>query len=304
MAEEYISGTLKEIAIGLAKKQEHMVNTLLEDTQILDLLRFEPSSHGLWNTYEEVTHIGDVETVDMNAPLPKATVDSKLKKVDLHITGAELEAGEDTIVAIGKDEYFGKKIPLILKQAGMHTEKNIIYDNIRQFAIDKGKAEDAGGTGTGFSMIAFREIPGENIGLYDANGLGSRTLLDVKAINDGALYKNEKGVLVYGMRLKGYLGYQLANKNGVAAIVNIDKDHLPTEEMIDDMILSGRADTGSRAFIMCHPRMLSFLNKYKASVLQTNVTDRDLNRTIDTWNKVKIITSYSFEDGTEPHVTL
>jgi len=74
--------------------------------------------------------------------------------------------------------------------------------------------------------------------------------------------------------------------------------------MIDDMILSARADTGSRAFIMCHPRMLSFLNKYKASVLQTNVTDRDLNRTIDTWNKVKIITSYNFEDGTEPHVTL
>ena len=304
MDEEYISGTLKEIAIGLAKKQEHMVNTLLEDTQILDLLRFEPASHGMWNAYEEVTHIGNVATVDMNAPLPKATVDSELKKVDLQITGAELEAGEDTIVAIGKDEYFGKKIPLILKQAGMQTEKNIIYNNIRQFAIDKGKVEDAGGTGTGFSMIAFREIPGENIGLYNARGLGSKTLLDIKAINDGALYKNEKGVLVYGMRLKGYLGYQLANKDGVAAIVNIDKDHLPTEEMIDDMILSARADTGSRAFIMCHPRMLSFLNKYKASVLQTNVTDRDYNRTFDTWNKVKIFTSYNFEDGTEPHVTL
>ena len=36
MAEEYKTGTLKEIAIGLAEKQDHMVNTLTEEAPIVE----------------------------------------------------------------------------------------------------------------------------------------------------------------------------------------------------------------------------------------------------------------------------
>ena len=47
-----------------------------------------------------------------------------------------------------------------------------------------------------------------------------KSALQAEEINKNRVYKeNSKGVLVYGMRLKGYIGYQLANPNGVAAIV-------------------------------------------------------------------------------------
>lgn len=303
---EYKTGTLKEIAIGLAEKQDHMVDTLLEETPVARELRFEPASHGLWNAYEEVTKIDTVDDVDIDAPLPELVMDSELKKVDLQIIGGKITAGEDKLQVIGKEEYFAKRLPRHIKAAGVTMERKIIYDNIRQFALDKGKAIDAGGSDNkGYSIIAFREIEGENIGLYSPKGFGSGTgkLLDVKAINGGNLYENSKGVLVYGMRLKGYIGYQLANANGVAALVNIDPEHIPTAEQLDELILSARANMG-RGFLAMHPRVLAMLNKYKADQLQYNVRDDEVNRTFTKWNGVKILTSYNFNDGTEKNVIL
>lgn len=303
---DYKTGTLKEIAIGIAEKQDHMVDTLLEETPVARELRFEPASHGLWNAYEEVTKIDTVEDVDIDSPLPELVMDSELKKVDLQIIGGKITAGEDKLQVIGKEEYFAKRLPRHLKAAGVTMERKIIYDNIRQFAIDKGKAMDAGGSDNkGYSIIAFREIEGENIGLYSPKGFGSGTgkLLDVKAINGGNLYENAKGVLVYGVRLKGYIGYQLANANGVAALVNIDPEHIPTAEQLDELILSARANMG-RGFLAMHPRVLAMLNKYKADQLQYNVRDDEVNRTFTKWNGVKILTSYNFNDGTEKNVIL
>lgn len=303
---DYKTGTLKEIAIGIAEKQDHMVDTLLEETPVARELRFEPASHGLWNAYEEVTKIDTVDDVDIDAPLPELVIDSELKKVDLQIIGGKITAGEDKLQVIGKEEYFAKRLPRHLKAAGVTMERKIIYDNIRQFAIDKGKAIDAGGSDNkGYSIIAFREIEGENIGLYSPKGFGSGTgkLLDVKAINGGNLYENSKGVLVYGVRLKGYIGYQLANANGVAALVNIDPENIPTAEQLDELILSARANMG-RGFLAMHPRVLAMLNKYKADQLQYNVRDDEVNRTFTKWNGVKILTSYNFNDGTEKNVIL
>lgn len=306
MAEEYKTGTLKEIATGIAEKQDHLVDTLLEETPVARELRFEPSSHNLWNAYEEVTKISSVDDVDIDAPLPELVMDSELKKVDLQIIGGKITAGEDKLQVIGKEEYFAKRLPRHIKAAGVTMERKIIYDNIRQFALDKGKAIDAGGSDNkGYSIIAFREIEGENIGLYSPKGFGSGTgkLLDVKAINGGNLYENSKGVLVYGVRLKGYIGYQLANANGVAALVNIDPEHIPTAEQLDELILSARANMG-RGFLAMHPRVLAMLNKYKADQLQYNVRDDEVNRTFTKWNGVKILTSYNFNDGTEKNVIL
>lgn len=300
-------GTLKEIAIGLAEKQDHMVNTLLEETPVADYLRFEPATHGMWNAYEEVTNIDTVEEVDIDSPLPELVADTEIKKTDLQIVGGKIIAGEDKLQIIGKEKYFAKRLPLHLRQAGMMMEKKIIYKNIRDFAIAKGKATSCGSTGDkGFSIIAYREIEGENIGLYNPTGFGAGTgkLLDVKAINGGNVYEDKNGVMVYGMRLKGYIGYQLANAQGVAALVNIDADNLPTEAQIDDLILSARADMGSRGFLMMHPKMLSLLNQYKADRMQTTVTDKNIDRTFTTWNGVKILTSYNFENGTEKTITL
>ena len=104
-----MSSTLKEIAVALSQKQEHYVNSLTEESPILDNMRFDESTHGLWNAYEEVSKINGAGFVDINQPLPQMEVDTNLKKIDLSILGGEIFLPEDKASVIGISEYFGKK---------------------------------------------------------------------------------------------------------------------------------------------------------------------------------------------------
>ena len=101
-----MSGTLKEIAVALSKKQEHYVDFLTNDSPILDNMRFEASSHGLWNAYEEVAKISGAGFIDINQPLPEMEVDSNLKKIDLSILGGEIFVPEDKAAAGNQSRHF------------------------------------------------------------------------------------------------------------------------------------------------------------------------------------------------------
>lgn len=295
--------TLKEIAVDLAEKQQHFVDNLTEESPILDNMRFEPSTHGLWNAYEEVAQINGAGFVDINQPLPVMEVDSNLKKIDLSILGGEIFLPEDKAAVIGISQYFMKKMPILLKHAGQTAEQKIIYDNFLPYAIGNGKVASAGGQSSCYSMVAVRFIEGEVTGLYSNKDVNHVGLLDVKNINGGALYKNSDGVFGYGARLKGYIGVQLANPNAVAAIVNINASNVPTAAQIDDMLISAHA-TPANTFIFCHPKVLSLLNTYKGNVLHTTGGDWDLNRSFMAWNGIRFIPSYNFKNGTESAVSL
>ena len=298
-----MANTLKEIAIGLSQKQEHFVNSLTEESPILDNMRFEESTHGLWNAYEEVARIDGAGFVDVNQPLPEMEVDSNLKKIDLSILGGEIFLPEDKGSVIGVGEYFSKKVPVLLKHAGQTAEKKIIYDNFIPYSVTNGKAVSAGGEENCYSMVAVRYIDGEVTGLYSKQNIGRFGLLNSTPINGGALYKNANGVLGYGLRLKGYIGMQLANPDAVASIVNITPNNIPTAEQIDNMLVDAKATPGS-TFIYCHPKVLSMLNQYKGNVLQTTSLDFDVNRSFMAWNGIRFITSYNFENGAEEAVKL
>ena len=298
-----MASTLKEVAVMLSKKQEHYVNSLTEESPILDNMRFEASTHGLWNAYEEVASINGAGFVDINQPLPEMEVDSNLKKIDLSILGGEIFLPEDKGSVIGVGQYFSKKVPVLLKHAGQTAEKKIIYDNFIPYAVSNGKAVSAGGSENCYSMVAVRYIDGEVTGLYSSKNINRFGILDSTPINAGALYKNADGVLGYGLRLKGYIGMQLANPNAVAAIVNITADNIPTAEQIDNMLVDAKATPGS-TFIYCHPKVLSMLNKYKGNVLQASSLDFDVNRSFMAWNGISFITSYNFNNGTEEAVKL
>ncbi|MBR2273258.1 MAG: hypothetical protein IJ864_00255 [Alphaproteobacteria bacterium] len=295
--------TLKDIAVSLAQKQQHFVNSLTEESPILDNMRFEPSSHGLWNAYEEVSKIDGAGFVDINQPLPEMAVNSDLKKIDLSILGGEIFLPEDKGAIIGVAEYFSKKMPVLLKHAGQVAEKKIIYDNFIPYALQNGKAASAGGSENCYSMVAVRFVEGEVTGLYSAKNIQTDGLLDVKNINGGALYKNANGVLGYGVRLKGYIGVQLANPDAVSAIVNIAADHVPTAAQIDDMLVEAKA-TPASTFIFCHPKVLSMLNQYKGNVLQATSGDWNVNRSFMAWNGIRFVTSYNFENGAESAVNV
>ena len=298
-----MSSTLKEIAVALSQKQEHYVNSLTEESPILDNMRFDESTHGLWNAYEEVSKINGAGFVDINQPLPQMEVDTNLKKIDLSILGGEIFLPEDKASVIGISEYFGKKVPVLLKHAGQMAEKKVIYDNFLPYAIKNGKAVSAGADDKCYSMVAVRFIDGEVTGLYSAKNFKNYGLLDSTPINGGQLYKNANGVLGYGVRLKGYIGVQLANSNAVSAIVNINVDNIPSAEQIDNMLVEAKATPGS-TFIFCHPKVLSMLNKYKGNILNASGYDFDVNRNFMAWNGIRFITSYNFENGCEDVVSL
>jgi len=302
-------GTLQELAVALAKKQSHQVNDLLEDTTILGGWKFEPTSHGLWHAYEQTTEIEGAGFVKIDAPLPDVKVDSELRKIDLNIMGGKMFVGEDKATQYGgAAKYFADKTPSLLRNAGMQAEKSLIYNNILPFAKDCGNIVSAGGsaaTGTSglYSMYAVRQVPSEVCGLYSEKSFQKGAMLDVEAINKGALYESG-GVLGYGIRLKGYFGFMLANKNAVSAIVNINASHLPTAKQIDAMLVQARAHP-SNTKIYCHPVLFSMIaGTYKEQTLRTAVTDKDLNRLITHWNGIEVITSYNMGNGDEAAVSL
>lgn len=301
--------TLKELSEKFAKKQPTQVDHLTEDAPVLGVIPFEQASHGLWNMYEEVDEITGAGWVEMNAPLPALDVAGNLRKVDLSILGGEIECPEDTANLFGgKEEYFARKLPKVIRKSGMSAEARILYDNFRAYSLKNKTALDAGSTtNDNYSILAVRFVSGETCGLYSPECFAQGSLLNTLPINGGNLYKattgKYQGVLVHGVRLKSYLGLQIGNKNSVAAIVNINKSKVPTESMIDDSLAAIRATPGT-TYLFMHEKTRNLLFRYKASALQIVSGGKDLDRQITHWNGVEIITSYNFQDGTEKAVSL
>jgi hypothetical protein len=309
-----ITNTFREIAIANSPKQTTMVDQLLEESPILGTIPMAPTSNGLQHQYEELESADAAGLLALDEALPKVDASSKLEKIDVSVLGGEMEVGQDKAKQFGSPgNYFAQKTPAILKASGQAAEKSILYNSIRAYALNNDAALsgehviDAGGSaGKNYSMLAVKWSSGDTTGLYDPNGFGRGVLMDQFPINGGNLYKDSTGRLVYGMAMKSYIGMQLANKRYVSSIVNIDLDveaAIPTEAEIDSLIESVRGQQGGNTVLYCHPKVLTALYKYKASSLQTFNADDGVNRMINYWNGIPIMTSYNFLKATEPNVT-
>lgn len=300
--------TFREIAIQNAVKQTVLIDSLLEESPIIAGMPMEASTHGLSNVFEKITSVTGAGMVDMDAPLGTMDAKTELMQKDLSIIGGQMFVGEDMAKKFGgATAYFNKKLPLALKNTGMDIEASIIYNSLRAFTIDEGKAESAGGSSNiNYSIVAVTWTRGEITGLYDAEGFGNGKVFDVSPINGGNLYANTDGVLGYGVRVKSYMGIQLANNRYVSSIVNIDLDSATpkpvTDVMMDNLLLKCRNNTST--VIYMHPRVLTHLFTYKASKLMMNISDTNVNRVIAYWNGVPIVTSYNFLDALESNVSL
>lgn len=297
--------TLQELSVEYAKKQPHQINYLIEDTPVLAGIKFEEASHPLWNVAEVTTDFGGAGFVKMNSPLPQIHSDSKLEHVDLNIMGGEIFVPQDKAVAYGGlTKYLGKRMPNILKQAGMDTEKHIIYENYRQYALDNENAQDAGGATGLYSIIVVRQVPGENCGLYSPEGFKQGAILDVQPLYGGQLSRNDEGVPGYYTQVKGYFGMQLMNPKTCSVIVNISEDNLPSIKQINEALLQARAKPGDTRMLM-HPRVLGWLGEaYKKEMIRMTNAEQGLNFLIGSWNGIPMVGSYNFLEGSETKVTL
>jgi hypothetical protein len=302
--------SFREIAIANSKKQPEMVDQLLDPAPLLDTMPMQPASHGLWNLYEEQGTVTGASLVDFDDELGEVGSDTELKQIDLSILGGVNYCGEDKAKKFGGyPAYLASQLPSILKKTGQDAEASVIYNNIRQYAIDNSNALDALGTGsTNYSIICVNWQPGQVTGLFDPEGFGQGAIMDIMPLNGGNLFPHtvsSKSILSYGARLKSYFGIQLANARYVSAIVNCDKTNskLPSEAQLDDMIADARGQEGSTVIYM-HRKLLTALFTYKASPLQMVPADRNKDRRIAEWNGIPIVTSYNFLDGTESKVTI
>ena len=300
--------TLREISVKFAKKQPQQVEYLTEEAPVLDVCKWTPASHSLWNAAERITDIAGPGYVRMNDELPVVGVSSGMEKIDLSILGGEMEVPEDSAVMHGgATAYFAKKTPLVLKKAGNDTELKLFRDNWRQYALDNRNVIDAGGTGDGLnSILCVRFDEAGNVGLYNPKQFRQGALLESAFINNGALMRLKHppytGVNGFAMQMKGHFGWQLLNPKSICAIVNIGEGNIPTEIMMDDMITGARG-TNRNTYIFCHPRALThFVNPLKTGKLHIVVQDKALNTTVESWNGIPIVTSYNLPWNGEHHV--
>lgn len=302
---DHITGTMKELSAMYCKKQPTQVDSITEEAPILASIPFAPSSHGLWHNYDKVTAVDGAGWVAMNAALPTMRAESDLEKLDLGILGGKIEVPHDTATQFGgKDKYFGTKLPSVQKESGMRAEAAIIYNNLLPFALENKKLENAGGTGEGYTMIAVTWEKESNCGLYSPQGFKMGGMMEAIHLSGGNLYQNKVGQDVYGLILKAYMGLMLADAKKISGIVNITKDSVPTETMIDCMLADCRASNSSNTMIYCHPKAQTFLNSYKGKSLQVVPDTKDYRRTFTHWNGVELVTSYNFTEGADQHVSL
>lgn len=308
--------TLRTIALENSKKQPEQIDHLTEEAPILALIPFAPSTHDMWHVADELTSADSLGFVSMDAPLPEVESTTKLVKFDLAKMGGKIQVGEDKARQYGgAPKYFADKTAPVLKMTGMNTERIMVYDNFRQYAIDQvlaGKTTktvySAGGSANAnYSIVAVRFEEGTCSGLYNPKGFGKGVMFDTLAINNGALYDIGQGVLGYGVRMKCDLGVQLTGVRNVGAIVNIDlvNNKLPTAMQMDDLLSDIRATGSGRTMLLMHERVAKALGRsFKDGKIQMRDADTNIDHRVEAWDKVPILGSYNLYDGTEANVVL
>lgn len=320
MATPFHGNTLNQLSIAKAKIFVDQVDNLTENAPIVKTMPFAASSDQLWDVASELKAVSSVGRVDLNAPLPDISVADALRQTQLNIFGAQSFVPEDTATLEGGPaKYFAKNRKAFERQTGMDMEKSYIYQAFLPFALAMNaeghdNVQDAGGTNNAnYSMICVRFDDLNMTGLYSPLAFKRDTFLEIKSINNGALYTNpdpnSKFYLVngYGIRMKTFVGVRMLSWKNIGAVVNIDPTTAEplTIDMVEGMLEAARVSEMGRSMIICHPRVKRILNNIgKTQFMQTKYTEKDANFILDTWDGVPVITSYNFMPGTETNIVL
>lgn len=297
------SQTLREIAIDKAKKRPELVDYLLEEAPILDKVKWIPASHGLWNVEERLSDITGAQFVDLDAPLPAMDARTKLVQNYVSVMGGTMTVGEDKAAQFGgAPAYFARRESKLLKKAGMDCEIALFSDWWRKAAIKNTLVTKLAGTGTALSTVMVVRMDADNnIGIYDPSGFAQGRLLEIKPINNAALYAiNAAGVLGYGVRYKGRFGWQIIEpRRAVYAIVNCDATHLPTVAQVEDAIAAVHGSE-SNTMILGNTKLINkMVSAWKMDKIEYVMADNNLQTHFAALNGVKIYGSYNVSDFNE-----
>lgn len=294
--------TLHELALTYAKKQPGMIDSITEDSPILNVCKWKQSTHDFHNVAEKVTDIDGAGWVKVDAPLPEIQVSTDLARTDLYVMGGTLEVpSQHALMMGGHEKYFADRQASILRKSGMGIEAMFVEKKWIPEAINAGNVQDAGGAGEGWYLLAVRFDEDSNIGLYNAKQFQNGTFFKIDIPYGGEEHilhgKGHEMVFGYTVIYRAIMGWQmLAAEKTCAVIANIDEKHAPTVEMIDNMLADVRAVPG-KTFIFCSPRAKIYgLNKWKRDNIQLVSGDTDAKTHIESWNGIQIVPSYNILD--------
>jgi hypothetical protein len=294
----------RDVSIAKAKKQSVLIDALTDETPILGQMPVEETSDGFHHVYEQAIDIDHIDSGLLDDVLTEVDMDSKLVQETLTSFAAKIVVGEDKakLYPGGRNAYFAKKLPKILRATGNAMERNFYY-LLRDYAVANGRYQLAGGSGSAlYSIVAVTWTPQEVSLLYNPDGFGNGRVFDIMPISGGNIYEDANGRLVYGMRMKTQVGLHKANERYVSAICNIDASNLPTETEMGKLLLQARRNARTR--IYCHPQVLDWLGiTYKGANIQTSVGDTGYSNRITTWDSVPFVDSWNIKDGTETAVS-
>lgn len=299
--------TLQEIAVRYANRQPGMYNSLTEEAPILDKAKWRAASEKFKNVAEKVSEIVGPAFVESGAPLPYMRTSSDLVTTDLFVMGGTMVVESQKALKFGgMEKYFAERQDLILKHAGMTTERQLFYQCWLEGALREGKVIDAGGKGDGWPIVFTRFDEIANTGLYDPDQFVQGRLLTISFLNGGKEHRltapEYRGVLGFEIAYRGSFGWQIIDaQKTCAAIVNVDEEHKPTAQMIDDLLSEVRARPNNTC-IFCSPKAKIYgLNVYKTDRVELINGDNDPKTRIDAWNGIPIVTSYNIMDR-QPNV--
>lgn len=296
-----------DTAVQHAAKQSLMVDNLTEDAPILASLPVQPSSHDISNVYEEILSVVGAEVSDMDDTIAGVRLDTKLQQQDLTLIKGLIEIGQDKARRFGTPSaYFAHVIPAVLRATGANVEHSILYDILKKAAIDNDNVVDIEGTTSNKqnTILAVR-WSGGNSGLYSKQMYSSGKAFEMVPVSGGNVYMDSSNKAIYGLILAMSLGVQVADKRGIAAMVNVDVQagtpKVPTALQIDELISSVRGDA-SNTMLYMHKSVYD--KAIKPLITRTyQAVDNSVNRSFSNWDGVQIVTSYNFDLNAEAVVS-
>lgn len=301
-----VAQTLHEIALEKARKRPELVDFLTEEAPILNMMKWIPATHGLWNVEEVLDSITGASFTDLGAPLPVMNVETQLRQTYVNLLGGEVEVSKDKADQFGgAQKYFARRESAFFRQAGMDTELAIWRDYWRRAALRHKLYTSCGAAENAYTIMVVRFDQENNIGIYDPAQFHQGRLLDPSPINGGNLYhlRSQAGVLGYGVEYRGRFGWQLINpERAVFGLVNVDAEHLPTLAQIEDAIAAVHGPAAN-TYIFGHHKIVqkTFSAIKQADVMYMNA-DSNLQTLVGAINGVRVVGSYNLPDGTETAV--
>lgn len=289
--------TLAELAIANANAQNEVIDNITESSPILADMQIMPSSNGMYHLVEEINRIVGGNIIDPDGPRPSMLAESVLKQKQLSVIGGIMKKGRETVELMGgPGEYFGRKMPTVLRYTGNDVNRSLYYNTLQPFAFSHDKLISAGGSGDALnSLLVVTWMEEELCGLAHPDFMtGGENFMTVNPLNGGDYY-DSNGELVYAQDARAFLGVNTANPRLVAGIVNINLalsngayTAMPTRAMVLDVLEAARAIPG-RSFIYCRPEVRTALGVlFKDQALVTSSGERNVAISIDSIEGISI----------------